>query len=72
MSPRSRKEYIEVTSLRYKKPLVKEKPQSWTNSVPPVNATVNMPYEYCEVLNDLSNPKSRNGEGLLSTLKNLS
>jgi hypothetical protein len=28
--------------------------------------------EYCEVLNDLSNPKPKNGEGLLFTIKNLS
>ena len=68
MSRRSKREYIEVTSLRYKKALVKEKTPSWTNSVPPVNATANMLSEYCEVEDDLSNPTSRNGEGLLFSL----
>ena len=57
MSPRSKKEYIEVTSLRYTKASRKKKSAILDEFCAPVNVTVNMPYGSCEVLNDLLNTK---------------
>jgi len=48
-----------------RKPLVNENLPSWTNSVPPTDATASTLSDCCEDSNVLSNPSSKNGKNSL-------